>query len=319
MVKLSFSGALLAYLFHKMDFEKTLETLKKADLNYILLAAFFFLIVNVILLIRWSFFLKALNLQVSFLTAARCLFIGLFFNLFFPTSTGGDVMKIWFLFKNTEEKGKAVASVVADRLWGFLSIVLIGTVAYLAGHHLFQDQILLLAILILATVSFSAAFVLFHEKSYTFCCRIFSPFPKLKENLIRFHHTIALLKNKKWDLLIPVAYSCLGQIFFAFTFYFIAKALHQDINIVYFLIFVPLICVVSSLPSIAGLGFRDFGAAYLFAKVGMATGTAVSMTLINFVFMLAIGLVGGVIYVFALSPRRIQHHQADSAALPEET
>ena len=122
---------------------------------------------------------------------------------------------------------------------------------------------------------------------------------------------IEIMKDKKIEGLKAIGLSCLGQITFAFTFWLTARAFHQDIGIINFLIFVPLICVASSVPSIGGLGVREAGAAFLFAKIGVDSGIAVSMSLINFLFMVIIGLIGGAVYVFTISSGRIQYNPSD--------
>jgi len=96
--------------------------------------------------------------------------------------------------------------------------------------------------------------------------------------------------------------TCLPQITMAFTFFLVAKALHQDVALLYFLIFVPLICVASAMPSIGGLGVREAGAAFLLAKVGVESGVAVSISLINFIYMVLVGLLGGVIFMVTRCP-----------------
>ena len=126
------------------------------------------------------------------------------------------------------------------------------------------------------------------------------------------HYDISLLKDKPREGFLGVFISITGQIIFAVMFYFIAQGLNQDIPLMYFLVFIPLICVASSFPSIGGLGVREFGAAYLFAKVGVAGEIAVSMTLISFLFMVIVGLIGGIIYVFTLPSGRIQHNRSDT-------
>ena len=67
--------------------------------------------------------------------------------------------------------------------------------------------------------------------------------------------------------------------------------------IFYFIIFTPLICVVSSIPSIGGLGVRELGAAYFFGKVGMSTEAASSVTFISYIFMVFFGLLGGLYFL----------------------
>ena len=126
------------------------------------------------------------------------------------------------------------------------------------------------------------------------------------------HYDIMLLKNNKREGFKAIGLSCLSQFFFSCTFFLVAKALHQDIELIYFLIFVPLICIASSFPSIGGLGVREAGAVYLFAKAGVESGVAVSISLTSFLFMIIAGLLGGIIYVSTLSAGRVQHNSSDS-------
>jgi len=128
------------------------------------------------------------------------------------------------------------------------------------------------------------------------------------------HYDIAMLKesHKSKEGGKAILISCVSQMVFAFSYYLVAKALHQDIAMVYFLIFVPIICVASAFPSIGGLGIREVGAAYLFGKIGIESGIAVSLTLINFLFMIAVGLAGGALYVYTLSTGRVQHSSSDA-------
>ena len=131
------------------------------------------------------------------------------------------------------------------------------------------------------------------------------------------HYDIALLKgaHKYKEGIKGIALACLCQVIFACTYYFTAKALHQDVPLAPFLVFVPIICVVAAVPSIGGLGVREIGAAYLFAKIGIESGVAVSLSLINFLFMVMVGLVGGFIYVYTLSVGRIQHYSSNAVGI----
>jgi uncharacterized protein (TIRG00374 family) len=114
---------------------------------------------------------------------------------------------------------------------------------------------------------------------------------------MKMQEDLSLLKGKPKEGIKGLIISCTCQLTFGFTFYLIAVALHQDVNLLYFFIFVPLICVVTSLPSIGGLGVREAGAAYLFAKAGVATEVSVGIALLNFLFMVLIGLLGGLFFL----------------------
>jgi len=222
------------------------------------------------------------------------------------------------LCKNNQQKPRVVASVLLDRLSGFAAIAIIAITAFIFGHKLIGDYSLVIPIILMGVCSLTIAASLLNETMYSFFCQVFNIFPKFKENLMTMHYDIALLKqsHKSKEGLKAILISGVSQVIFVCSYYFTAKALHQDIGFIYFLIFVPIICVVSSFPSIGGLGVREVGAAYLFAKIGIESGIAVSLTLINFLFMVAVGMVGGVLYVYTLSTGRIQHHSPDAGIEP---
>ena len=312
IMRIGLSGALLFYIFSKIDVHKTKEILRAADFKYIFWAFLTFVSISFILLFRWKVFIKALDLNISGKDIVRYFFIGLFGNLFLPSAIGGDLIKIYGLCKKSTQKARVVASVLLDRLSGFTSIVLVAVTAFIFGYRYVQNASLLIPIAIMAVASFGIAAVLFNEKIYSFGCRIFNRIPKVKTSLMKLHYDIMLLSDRRLEGLKAIAMSCLSQVTFAFTFYFIARALHQDIGIIYFLIFVPLICIASSVPSIGGLGVREAGAAFLFAKIGVESGVAVSMSLIVFLFMVILGLIGGAVYVFTISSGRLQYNSSNA-------
>src|SRR5208283_1036964 len=105
--------------------------------------------------------------------------------------------------------------------------------------------------------------------------------------------------------------SIAAQIVLAFEFYLTAKGMHQNISLVYFIIFSPIVCVVTSLPSIGGLGFREIGWVYLLPLVGVSRDMAGGISLINSAFTIINGLLCGLFYVTTLPAGRIQYTQTD--------
>lgn len=310
--RLTFSILLLAFLFSKIDTDQTFQLLKTAQLGTLSIALLIFLIVHFVMLCRWIVLIRALELSVPVWDVFRYFFIGLFGNLFLPSSIGGDLIKILGLCKNSSQKPRVVASVILDRLSGFAAISLISICSFLIGRSILQDNSIAVIITIISLGSITTLGVLFNEPVYEFFCRVFNGLPKVKAKLMEMHYDISLLKGKPLEGLKTLMIACSGQIIFIFSFYFIGRALNQEIPLIYFLVFIPLICIASAFPSIGGLGVREFGAAYLFAKVGVAQEIAVSMSLISFFFMVIMGLIGGVIYVFTFPSGRVQHHLSDA-------
>ena len=70
-----------------------------------------------------------------------------------------------------------------------------------------------------------------------------------------------------------------------------------------------MITVFSTLPfTVGGLGLRDTASVVVFTRVGLAAAKAFALSLINFAFMLILGILGGFCYVFILYRRRLQSH-----------
>jgi uncharacterized membrane protein YbhN (UPF0104 family) len=175
-----------------------------------------------------------------------------------------------------------------------------------------NNALILWAIAGLGIIWIGVMAVLFNERIYSFLCQVLNNFPKVKEPVMKMHYDIALLHHRRYALWQTAGLSCVAQILYALVFFLLAKTLHQNMAMIYCLIFVPLICVASSFPSIGGLGVREYAVKMLFATVGIDPGIAVSISLINFLFMVIVGLLGGAVYVSTLSSGRIQHHQPDA-------
>lgn len=313
LLRFGLSGALLYYLYTKIDVQATKEVLQTANIQYLTLAFLVFVVINFILLWRWFVFIRALDLNVSVFKVIRFFFIGLFGNLFLPSAIGGDLIKIIGLCKDSSQKPRVVASVLLDRLSGFAGLVIVAILTFVFGFRYIDDTSILILIVLMGTGAFMFTLILFNERIYSFGCKTFNALPKFKKSLMDMHYDISLLKGRAYEGFKALGISCLSHTIFAFDFYLIAKALQQDISFVYFLIFVPMICVASSFPSIGGLGVREAGAAYLFGKIGVESGVAVSISLIVFLFMVLIGLFGGIIYVVTFSSRRVQHTASDAS------
>lgn len=298
------SAALLWVLSKMIDFNEAIRIIKSADLKYIFYALMFFSTINLILIVRWFVFIKALELKVDFVTAVRYYLIGLLGNSILPSSVGGDVIKIVGVCAGSQDKPKVVASVLIDRLSGFAGMVLVATVSFILGFRLISNPSVILLVVGMAVASTGIAVVLFNQAAYSFCCQIFGRFPKFKDALMKIHYDLALLKGRQRAGYQAILLSALSQMTLAVTYFLLAKALHQDVNFFYFIIFTPLICVVSSVPSIGGLGVRELGAAYFFGKVGMLESAASSVTFISYLFMVFIGLLGGLYFLLTRPPAK---------------
>ena len=133
------SICLLAYLYHIIDIDKTVAVIKSADIVtmiYVLITSVF---IYFVIFLRWLVFVRALDLHVPGMVLLRYFFVGLFGNLFLPSSVGGDIIKVWGVCQYTPHKPKVIASVILDRLSGFAGIVIVATIAFIFGYRFIND------------------------------------------------------------------------------------------------------------------------------------------------------------------------------------
>ncbi len=291
------AGLLWLVFIHIEDKKRIADLIGTSDILYIGYASIFFITIHAILLLRWRIFIRAFGLDIPWLNLARYFFLGLFGNLFLPTAIGGDVIKTVGLCVNSVQKQKVVASVLLDRLSGFASMVLIAVGCLAAGFGYFQNPVIWLTVLMMGAVLAVIWAVLLNERLYGWFCHVFHFFPSLKAAVMQVHYDIKLLKGSTRVFVQAIAVSCLSQIALALSFFLLSKAMHQTIPMFYFLIVTPIACVASSFPSIGGLGFREGALEYLLSHVGVIAGIGAGLGLLNFFFMVAVGVLGGIFFL----------------------
>lgn len=307
------SAGFLGWFFYTIDYKKIWESVKNADVTYLLIAGIFYFLINFIIWFRWMMLMNALNLKFKWFDSLRWFFMGLLCSFLPLSSVGGDMIKGVGLAQITGNKTKVFASIVLDRLIGFVGIVLLAFVAFWGGRHIVDNPKILVAIFTLTTLLIVMGVVLFSFRVFSWSTKVFARWPRLKNALMELHHDLVLLKGKQGQAIIALVLSVIAQIALAVDYYLIAKALHQEIPLFYFIIFSPLICVATSIPSIGGLGIRELGWAKLLQQVGFSGFIGGALGWINFFFMIVTGIIGGLLYVITLSPRRVQHPKSSGA------
>ncbi|MDP2940309.1 MAG: lysylphosphatidylglycerol synthase transmembrane domain-containing protein [Candidatus Omnitrophota bacterium] len=312
ILRIAFSLGLIIFLFYKFDFAKTLLVIKKADLNYFIFVLLLTFFVNFLLLLRWYMLIKACGIKIPFKRIVVAFCGGIFFNLFLPSAAGGDIVRSIALFGQTKERAKVVASVILDRLSGFISIAIIASISLFIGFKLVNDSSILLILAIVLLSLFSLTLILFNSTIFSKFSKAFIRFKGIKLKLENLHNSIKVYRHKYKVIFANILLSFISQLISIFSFFLIAKSLHTHIDFIYFFIFVPLIFAISIIPiSIGGLGVRDGSFIFLFSKVGVSPNISLSISLINFFTLLISGIVGGIIYVCSLYLRRLQYRKTN--------
>ncbi|MFZ5800867.1 MAG: lysylphosphatidylglycerol synthase transmembrane domain-containing protein [Candidatus Omnitrophota bacterium] len=295
LVRFGLSAGLIFLLLRKINFLQVFELIKHSSSHYLALAALMFILCHILLFVRWDLILKGLDVHIPLGRLLAAFFVGLFFNLFLPSSAGGDLARSIDLFSHTPHKAKVVASVILDRLSGFVSMVLIAGAGLIFGSRFVFDSSVFITLGLFLFLLGGIILILFSPKVFAKLSRIF---PRLAHKLMSLNEAFVIFRGRYAVIVASIFLSVAAQTLFFLVSFFIVRALGQEVRIVYFLILMPLITLVASLPvSIGGLGVRDASCVFFFGKIGITSSMALGLSLLNFAFLSGIGLIGGLIYV----------------------
>lgn len=141
LLKIGLSLGIVAFLVFRaiaqknQDGQNVFEQLVSRPIHWGLLSAACLICAAAVMLtlIRWWYLVRALRIPLRLVDALRFGLLGFLFNLAPMGIVGGDLLKGWMLAReHLQDRVKAFASVVIDRVIGLYMLFVVATVAILA-------------------------------------------------------------------------------------------------------------------------------------------------------------------------------------------
>ncbi len=117
-LRIFISGIIIFYLLYKVNLPDLFNTLKTAEIQYLIFAFFFGLLGTAICTYRWMTLTTIQDIDVSLRQLFYFYLVGVFFNNFMPSTVGGDLVKMYGLGRQKKNNIAAVSSVFMDRYVG---------------------------------------------------------------------------------------------------------------------------------------------------------------------------------------------------------
>jgi uncharacterized protein (TIRG00374 family) len=252
--------------------------------------------------IRWRWILHVQGLDVRLPRLFSISFIGLFFNAFMLGSTGGDVVKAWYVAHETHhKKAEAVATVVVDRLIGLMALFVIALVMMaIYWRRVFDDPKLLW--FSMATLAVVLSTVL---GTLIFLWRGFADkLPGLRRWLQRMPRYDMLRRMVDAYRVYASHPAVLGRtLLISFVVHFFSMLSivcvgHglgiRSASLVDYFLYLPIINSVTAVPiTISGFGVREGMYIKMFKGVGVTEPVALVMSLLGYLAALFWSIVGG--------------------------
>jgi uncharacterized membrane protein YbhN (UPF0104 family) len=234
---------------------------------------------------RWKILAEPLGFHHPYTWFRSQFYIGTFFNLFLPTSIGGDVYRAEKLVSTHGRRLAAYGCVIADRVAGVAAMLMMACVA---TFTLLGQQ---LPIWVLELPWFGLAGLL----------GMFALLPLLARRIGKFRQLFAGLgwAEGRWHRWwAAVGLSLIVQSFATLQVILLGLALNLEVPWLAYVVVVPLVTLLTMvMPSLNGVGVREGGLYLMLAPYGVTMEQAVTLGLGWFALGLGVGLVGGVIYL----------------------
>ena len=291
LVRVLVSAGIIGYVLADVDLGDLARAMAHVRLAPVLVGLGLFLFSQALSAYKWSRIGRALGFEHSLVDYGRFYFIGMFFNLFGPSTLGGDLVRALYLGAGYRRR-LAISSVVFDRASGLVVLVALGALGFLLfPRYRFPPS------LILGAVAVGGALVVGWWAA-----------PRLVRLLPAGRWTRELRREVEVDLA-PLwrdrrllATAAIVSVVFHLTQvagqYVLARAAGARLPFSYCLIFHPVISVMTALPvSVNGVGVREGGYLYFLTRIDIDDSIAVTLSLLAFGVTVVAGLLGGVVFL----------------------
>jgi uncharacterized protein (TIRG00374 family) len=303
--QLAVTIALLYWVYHDPNRRAQMaEALRHARYSWVVVGILAYVIVEIAAAFRWHVLLKVQGIHLSFWRLSGLFLIGMFYNQFLPGGTGGDIIKSYYLLKETaDKKAGALLAVVFDRLIGLVALVAItGTLIGLRYDFLSQTtetRQLLWILLVVLGVSIAGLLTTFVITGFRLFHSLPLRFPG-REKLIEVSAAYHLYARHWRATLVAFGSSIVAHLATFATFLSVAYSLRANVKIVDFFAVMPIERTISAMPiSFAGIGWREKVLQIMLHGVcGVPEATAILVGSLSFLIILICCLPGAVVYFF---------------------
>lgn len=297
--KILISIALIAWVFNAkdMDLESAVGRVLEMSPVMILPVIAAIMVQYVVCALRWRSVLGSIGASLRFRAALRLFYIGSFFNQVLPASVGGDAVRTYMAYRQGISLRRAINGVMLERVATVTGLVLLVAAVLPAflprvgaaeGAWMVPMVAIVLAVLV-AGILFVTTLDRLPERFRRW---------RIVRGLAYLATDTRVLFFMPGPAFRALGWSAAGHANLALATYFIARGLDIDIGVLdCFALFLPVLLVTSMPISIAGWGVREGSMVYAFGLIGVPAESALVLSVLFGLFMLASALPGGLVWL----------------------
>lgn len=302
IIRLAVSVVGLVLVALTVDFRAAGNTLLNIQLSGFILALLLFQIGIGVRAVRWWMLLRPHSQNLPITNLIRLYYVGMFFNLFLPTGFGGDVVRAAELGTEIPPTTSA-ATVLLDRMLGLMGLFLITLIAAPFAWGTMPGEVLLPALGV-SIVGMIGGVLVIQGDLFAAMLRLaqrligrIALFARIIQALNKFNDAIARVGRDRSAVAGAFAMSMIFNAILIWIHIVLADALMFDVPALAYTLIVPLTSILLLVPSIAGIGVREFGLVSLLGFFTQDSDTAFALSIAILLQNLFTGVFGAGVYL----------------------
>ncbi|MFL5328892.1 MAG: lysylphosphatidylglycerol synthase transmembrane domain-containing protein [Gemmataceae bacterium] len=303
ILRMVFSALILGWLATRVNWQHVFAAFAGLRWGYWVAAVGVYIVCQLLCAVRWLWLSRPLGFTQSLGRFTAIYFVGMFFNLFLPTSVGGDAVRAVYLAKGTGRRINALLSVLLDRFSGVVVLIALACIATAMSPVQLPAQFKLLiwglgvaAILGLLTLPWFAALVAkIHWPGEGRLAWVAAKMRRVGEAT---GGAVKLFRGRPGMLAGTTLLSIVVQVLNVVVVWLVGIALGLDVSPVYYGVAAPMVTLLTLIPlSLNGVGIREGGMVLFLAPAGVSKEIAITLAFLWFCVQTTTSVLGAAVYL----------------------
>jgi len=309
-LKFLVSAALVTWIVKDVDFAEIVEVLRHSNVYLLIFAFCMYFLGYILTAARWRLLISIHGIWPPLSILMQSFMVGIFFNNLLPSTIGGDVSRMYDVWRIARNKAGAVSVVLVDRFLGVTALILWATVAVFASPEVRAQSALYIPVLtVLAIVVLAGAFILGRPRPLVSGLiagvrRILGVMPVFVQKTAgKVLDAFGPYYEHNRVVLQALLISLLLQLNVIIHFWLVCIALNIDLSFFAVCVVIPCVLMITMLPiSINAIGVREVAFVYFAGLFGVSSEQALVLAWVAFTFVIVQGLLGGIVFAIRRAP-----------------
>lgn len=281
---------LFLYIITKTDLNKLLIVLKQVNIKLILLALVMSIITILLMNLRWTRIIQAMKIDINYSDCLPMFLKSLAIGAITPGRIGELYRAKYLKDKTKKDIGETLSSVVLDRIYDLLSLLVLSLIGVLLLTHFYITTLPVYIIILFIIILFLSLIALLNKKTANFFILplINLIIPKKNKETSRLQYDVfftTINKLKFYNYFEVLSITILIWFINFVRLYIIAISLNINISFWFILIISPVITVLNLVPiTISGLGTLQASCIYVMGIVAVPMESAIAFSFLYTIF-----------------------------------